>query len=466
MITASTTMTERSSTSNDPNTIINDEITNVLQHFQPIPEFVTKSTRPTTTTASGSRPPKRTNKRFTSVSYKLARGGTDTQDGTLKLSFQLDRGVRFRFEITTTSPYQVVCVDHGKDTTPRLVQELNAICSQLSSLALPETPSDYKLSLFAVVSKLLASLNNLQADPLTDAQQTALLRKRIQGANESTRRIWDLQLLLLRCAAVGRERSTFCTPLPEAFRSSNSDPERIYTVSETVSTSHLLQPQRVLHRPEQELMGYLLGLPWAEQGSLSKCTTTQQQGGNVTMKLTLDLEPGDPSPRFARLASTRGTTRVYHGTKMDCAWSILNCGLWSLSDTRFCKNGAIYGNGVYFSTSYKVAHMFASTTGGGPNSKTTHARSFHQAWRHWSTLRLLQLSGPGVLKDYDVSCFPVFEAQIVSAPTHPTAEEKQSCTRRDGNYFVVPNARDIRVTKLHLTFELVKRRLFPIFGLP
>ena len=30
-------------------------------------------------------------------------------------------------------------------------------------------------------------------------------------------------------------------------------------------------------------------------------------------------------------------------------------------------------------------------------------------------------------------------------------------TRRDGKYYVVPDGRDIRITKLHLTFELTRK---------
>ncbi|VEU41548.1 unnamed protein product [Pseudo-nitzschia multistriata] len=213
------------------------------------------------------------------------------------------------------------------------------------------------------------------------------------------------------------------------------------------------------------------------------------------------------SPRFARLCRKHGSLTAYHGTHMDHAWSILNNGFCSMSDDestgggrrqRFAKNGAVLGSGVYLSTSRRVATFFATAAA---NQRNAPRRALAEALYHESLVELLlraaQAPGGearasrGILRDaigavgekaslrdrYDVNCYPVFEAKIVRPPeasevdnlggkgTLPPSNNDATTidpgyrpTRRDGTYCVVPDGRDVRITKLHLTVELECKR--------
>jgi hypothetical protein len=213
--------------------------------------------------------------------------------------------------------------------------------------------------------------------------------------------------------------------------------------------------------------------------SLQRTSSTTKRGQTLITTLCWDLETikGDESPRFTHLAETHGAATAFHGTKMDNVWSILHCGFCSLSDTRFAQNGNMLGTGVYFSTSKKVASFFTTD-----NSAPVHPT----VWRHPSLVHLLGFlpnnnnnnNNIRALDDYNVSCFPIFQAKILLPPpssssldntpngggseqtTTPTTTNGGSSTRREGTYLVVPDARDIRITKLHLTFELEKKRTF------
>ena len=100
------------------------------------------------------------------------------------------------------------------------------------------------------------------------------------------------------------------------------------------------------------------------------------------------------------------------------------------------------GSGIYLSTAYKVASHFAEIN--------TSGQSATQAWRCQSLLRVLGCH-PDMLRhgQVAVSCFPVFEARIFLPPVKTRTYTRDKCTRPDGH--------DVRITKLHLTFELVKR---------
>jgi hypothetical protein len=233
-------------------------------------------------------------------------------------------------------------------------------------------------------------------------------------------------------------------------------------------------------------------LPWTQQGKITtnpttiKTTTTYPMKGGTKIEVCFDILDaiGDDSPRFAKLAKSRGVTTAYHGTKVDAIWSILNYGLLNLSDTRLCKNGSMLGNGIYVSPSLQVAEFFAQGT-------TLHPSVF---W-HWYQKHLMpQKAKAGAcipwldslpsnaLDKYTVSCRAVVQARIILPPA-PSAKIDQtstdsvrgtemngnkynnSCTRRDGKYFVVPSNQDIRVTALHLTFDFQPKTSFPVLML-
>jgi len=300
-----------------------------------------------------------------------------------------------------------------------------------------------------------------------------------------------------------------------------SPPSR--TTKSRSSPSVLLQQQHC----EQELFGFLYSLPWIERGKVTvvknRETMNGSRGGRIAIEVCIDLD-GDTtttatttleketetynnfdsdasySPRFAHFCRKHGSLTAYHGTHMDHVWSILNNGFWNMSSSslpgggngssgnEFVKNGAMLGSGVYLTTSHKVASFFA-TSGGNRNACK---QAFANALQHGSLRNLLQLQ----LDDYDVSCFPVFEAKIIRPPDAAQDREGRKpragggttfspmaatatngngndatttnadsggtyyyeATRQEGKYYVVPDGRDIKITRLHLTFELVSKK--------
>lgn len=408
--------------------MMNDEVSFVLEHFQPLPKV------PTRTGVVESKPKTKT-RGFSSIQYV---------ENSLRVSYLSNTVHLLEFDVSCRIPHLVSYV--RGDHLTKWTQSLDNLCADLSSCT-----TDKSASLFAVVSRLLLSLNNLQ--PVlesTDNEKNAMLRSIFSCSTPSCRRIWDLELLLMRCSAIGRQSATFCTPVPDEFRGDGLLAERVLAVTESINTRELFSSSDgSLHYQQVELLGFLFSLRW-EQATLRTISRTGTRS-NERIVLCLDMQSaiGVESPKFAHLAKRHGVTTAFHGTKIGSVWSILNCGLRSMSETKYCKNGALMGSGVYFSSSYKAASFFAANDAA--------AGSFLTAWRHWSLLSLLNLSSD-VLDGYSISCFPVFEAQII-LPPHGNSTEKD-CTRRDGNYFVVPNSQDIRITKLHLSFELVKKRSF------
>lgn len=60
---------------------------------------------------------------------------------------------------------------------------------------------------------------------------------------------------------------------------------------------------------------------------------------------------------------------AYHGTHLENLHSILHTGLQNLSGTKLQRTGAILGSGIYLSTDFCVAHMFAEPAQGWPLSR-------------------------------------------------------------------------------------------------
>jgi hypothetical protein len=253
--------------------------------------------------------------------------------------------------------------------------------------------------------------------------------------------------------------------------------------------------------------------------SEKKSTQTRDGGRRILFEVCLHLDgtsgcdehtsDASHSPRFARSSQKHGGLTVYHGTHMENAWSILHNGFFNPSEVgrggnKFVKNGAMLGSGIYLTTSQKVATFFATS-----NAPT---KTIRTALKHDSIGNLISMAAGGgweldpdtkgsgnngaigmdnhgagtaaVPFDdlYEVSCFPVFEARIVRPPENEgdpagndpsvvrTIRQQQNnnnnncigtgstTTRRDGKYYVVPDGRDVRITKLHLTLELTRKK--------
>ena len=196
-------------------------------------------------------------------------------------------------------------------------------------------------------------------------------------------------------------------------------------------------------------------------------TSDNANSNAKTVNIILDISSalGDETPEFARHAKEFGTVHAYHGTTIEKTWSILNHGLRNLSyDSALSENGAMMGAGVYLSTAFEVARMFAQTT-----TRSTKALAF--AFQYESMLRLLHFAKVdvatlGPLDEYDISCLPVFEAIIIAPPAEnneeqPSATDHTSiytkkCTRQEGKYFVADSDL-IRISKLHLRLDLAKK---------
>jgi hypothetical protein len=83
------------------------------------------------------------------------------------------------------------------------------------------------------------------------------------------------------------------------------------------------------------------------------------------------------------------------------------------------------------------------------------------AFEHESLLHLLAYANVNVSKldpldTYDIKCLPVFEATIIKPP-EDDAEFDKRISRQDGKYFVCEDSEFVRVRRLHLKFELIKK---------
>ena len=568
--------------SDDNNSDNEEEVTTVLRHFQPRPDlfvgnnssssssgWVDQPNRPSRSRGGGRARRDRRDRGYSSIRYLR-------HDRKLRLSYlylDLD-GPRcclfLTLDVSTVHPRSVVyvhCNGGGpglRCSTNKLRQAVDDLCRRVapapavvandsvSASTRPDhnnattlskktrTRDCHNASLFSVVSRLLQSLNHdlpalvsnsTDANVNTTVDIDAVLRKEMASSCHNNNnhsppavvagRILDLELLLLRSAAAGRNRATVCSPVPAEYydaamtiKHGNVEvvangilattdrmrrrtpllvgvpPPQCLEPSSPVSTNAPVVPvaEQQQQFREQVLLAFLLSLPWTKGGlevvatvpaATTKTSTIADDNrhrnesplpSTTTLRLCLDITAarGDASPRWARLAQQRGVVTAYHGTKIENAWSILNYGLQNLSYHKtVSRNGAMMGTGVYLSTSYDVAAFFAQTG-------ARYTPALWQAWQHPSLARLIQEHAGGAdaatrrtiqWDEYTVRCFPVFEATILAPPVEGGGDDgpgnnnnNNNCTRREGNYFVVPNSDDIRITKLHLTLELKKKR--------
>ena len=354
-------------------------------------------------------------------------------------------------------------------------EQIDPICGRFSRLSSSSATDTDVPSLFSVVSQLLNELNQLPLCVIPNNEVTMepihSLVSRVAKLESgqpisSVRKMLDVQTLLLRCAAAGRNRSKICSPIPTEFAPAAH--EQVFLATNQMYTEGFRKGEAQLEELNQHawtMLTFLLSLPWTKGGSL----VSENANSNAkTINIILDISSalGDETPEFARYAKEFGIVHAYHGTTIEKAWSILNHGLRNLSyNSALSENGAMMGAGVYLSTSFEVATMFAQTA---TRSTKTLAFAFH----HESLLRLLHsakvdVASLGPLDEYNISCLPVFEAIIIAPPAddneeQPTAIDQTSnidtkkCTRQEGKYFVAESDL-IRISKLHLRFDLAKK---------
>lgn len=402
----------------------NDEVSVVLHHFQPKPQFLAQ---------------KKTKKfgQFTSTIYKH-------DSNTLRLVFLHHDGIlQIGFAVSTVRPYGASYLNDGGSISTIGGKQQNSLESICCELAAEVGPSG--CSLFSVVSRLLLSLNKQTFHSEDD--RSALLQSYISRLTSNRRLSWDLPLVLMRCAATSRHSARVCIPLPADCTYETGDFAKIH--------DSLISPFRgkrgPLHRREQTMIAFLASLRWTELSNLStKKIPTDSPANQKKVKVTIDLtNVSDVTPRISKLAAERGSVTAFHGTTVDRVWSILNFGL--LTHGSLQKNGAMMGEGIYLTTSYDVAYFFAT--------KDTKPLP-RQVWWQPSFWKVIGMRAPENLEDWLVTCYAVVESTIILPPEDEPLDAK-NCTRRAGKYYVVPDPQDIHMNKVHITVELSKRQKAP-----
>jgi len=303
----------------------------------------------------------------------------------------------------------------------------------------------------------------------------------------------DVQTLLMRCAAAGRNRSKVCTPVPVEFNTSSSVgnddalSRRIFRASNQLYMNGFRGQQQTQHQQMHDksedaktLLTFLLSLPWtggsrlvnsstsSSTATTAAAATTATSSKSKVAKLTININTalGSPSPSFTALANKYGTIQAFHGTKIESTWSIINHGLINLSyHGSLSANGAMLGEGVYLSSSKQVAEYFAQSAAQSPVPALASAFQ-HECILHLLCLGNIDISDLEPLNSYDITCLPVFEATIIKPSSSTSGDDDSSTTNnkasknptiQDGKYYVCKDSEYIRLTNLHLTIELRKK---------
>ena len=464
-----------------------DEISIVLRHFRPKPTFLSSNHEMPSRQRRHSKVLQRFRRDFTSVKYIA--NENENQQSTIRLEYlhlHTEENepifIFLMFEISLDK--HITCT---KCTAPSISLG-NLIQKHINDLWCKELSMGE--SLFSIASRLLQLLNDefpsdlvdglkLKNDLFDSLVHRIAVSKCIKPNNLHL--LIDLQTLLLRCAATSRQRSQVCTPVPIEFSANGRDGDNIaQLVFENTNQLYICGfrgepslPNLQQQHPTEEvraLLPFLLSLYWVGESKLqtnkslnkSNMKISKSKSDTITCKLCLELNlESDPSPTFSAHAKKYGTIQAYHGTKVESAWSILSYGLQNLSFNKdLSQNGAIMGDGVYLSTSFQVAERFAFTAAEHPPP------SLALAFQHESFYQLLCFAGVdivslGPLDTYDIKCLPVFEATIIHPPREKQCsklgEDERCFTRQEGKYFVCSDSEFIRITKLHLNFELTKK---------
>jgi hypothetical protein len=468
-----------------------EEISTLLRHFRSRPRFAISSPCGSGTLPSTSGPRRHVPKQrfrqcdrgYTSVKYAAL------EDKIVLTYLHVQHNsdacpicvyLTFEMSVSTKVVKCIHCSAPNKSISDLIQSKMDVICDH--RLSETNTESDVA-SLFSIASRLLQMLNCEipTIDIIThsyDKGETyhGLVKRSIRLATpihshvNSGHLLIDLQTLLMRCAAAGRTRSHILSPVPVEFASMTNkgrDCDALAHLVFNASNELYMCGFRGVTMQQQTsdawaLLSFILSLPMIDsrlsKSSASNDTTSMKSvAGRLSLELnTINI---DPPPSFTKLANKYGTIQVYHGTKIASTWSILNHGLQNLSNNKaLSQNGAIMGEGVYLSSSRKVAENFAIMAAERP------PKPLALALEHESLLYLLYFANINVAKldplnTYDIKCLPVFEAAIIKPPAKEMGynEFDERITHQEGKYFVCADSEFVWITKLHLTFELTNK---------
>ena len=506
-----------------------DEISTILRHFRPKPGFVSSNAskgHEWMKSGSGSRGAASQknkewyNRGYTSVQY-IVPESNDSDGGKIRLTYlhihqimqnnnQSSIPIFLTFEISVNTRL-VTCVDCNAPTkaiSESIQLQLNNLCNEMSTTKDTATSTNTSTSsitnnishpsLFLIASQLLQLLNNnfpiisqLDDGISKRGESFETLVSRVVNKNApsvidlNACDMIDVQTLLMRCAAAGRNRSKVCTPVPVEFNTSSSVgnddalSHRIFKATNQLyingfrgQTPQQMQQQNDKSEDAKTFLTFLLSLPWMGSSRLvnSSTSTTATSSKSKVAKLTININTalGSPSPSFTAHANKYGTIQAYHGTKIESTWSIINHGLINLSyHGSLSANGAMLGEGVYLSSSKQVAEYFAQSAAQSPVPALASAFQ-HECILHLLCLGNVDISDLEPLNSYDITCLPVFEATIIkpsitgdenigSSSTAAKNKGSKNPTIQDGKYYVCKDSEYIRLTKLHLTIELRKK---------
>jgi hypothetical protein len=268
----------------------NDEVSIVLQHFQPKPEYLI---------------PQAASKKkrigsFTSVIYK--------NDRSLRLVYLYKDGIiRLDFRISTVQPYAISYLNNANEIQQDEEGSLDSLCSKISAESRHSGSS-----LFSVVSRLLLSLDKLKLSE--EAQCAAAFRSHVSRLTRHRQLSWDLPLVLMRCAATSRKSTKLCSPVPANFSNNPGAIVRIQDNLIIVPPAGGKEPDR----REQSMVAFLASLPWTELAKLSTKSIPTPVANRKKIKVIIDLtNVSDATPRFSKLAEERGSITAFHGTTVD-----------------------------------------------------------------------------------------------------------------------------------------------------
>jgi len=509
-----------------------DEISTILRHFRPKPGFISTASASKghewmkSGSSRGGKNQQKYNRGYTSVQY-IAPESNDSDRGKIRLSYlhthhimqnnnQSSIPIFLTFEISVNTRL-IACSDCNAPTTAMsesIQSQLNKLCNELSTTKDTATTAantstlitnKSSPSLFLIASQLLQLLNNnfptisqLDDDTSKRGESFDKLVSRVANNNTTTTNkeasmhsMIDIQTLLMRCAASGRNRNKVCTPVPVEFNtfSGNDDAlsHRIFGASNQLyihgfrgQQQQMIQQQNDKSEEAKTLLTFLLSLPWTGgsrlvnssiSSSSTSSSTTSSKSKVAKLTININTALGSPSPSFTAHANKYGTITAYHGTKIESTWSIINHGLINLSyHGSLSANGAMLGEGVYLSSSKQVAEYFAQSAAQSPVPAL--ASSFqHECILHLLCLGNVDISDLEPLNSYDITCLPVFEATIIKPSSSTSGEDGLSSTTttsnkstsnanptiQDGKYYVCKDSEYIRLTNLHLTIELRKK---------